>query len=361
MGLVGVSKKGTEARRGTWKIIQRGIDMGRVARPRPKMSVPGFAALLVAAALSGYWGWTYTGLYKWLADWQLEHGGQYEVELTWVFTFLILAVPFYLVTEVVRRVAARTRGAGAPDAQSPEGAAAQGKGISLNHGWLTGATIAVVGLGFVVAGGYQYHQATGAGAIAHVDAADYESARPPTAAYISVTGFSVREAARGIKSTDSDSKYFIPLVSAGWDLPRPVGLFLETDTPNMMESNAIQRKMPGGDKLPEVWEGMIDSDGLPGMVRSQFEKDQVPIASGYCVLSVGKTPAKQMSDSKTMMMIGGCVAGAGVVIGVVVGMKQRRVKGSPGGAVAAVDPRLMPKGPIDFTGGGQPPENRTGV
>jgi hypothetical protein len=298
-------------------------------------------------------------LYKWLAELQLHYTHEYEVQITWVATFLILAAPLYLVAEVTRRVIAAKRSAEIPSNDAAQsGAASPSPRFRLNSGWLSGAIVSLVGLGFVVVGGYQYHQAMTAGDIVHLDAAAYESPQTPGAVYVSVTGVSLRDASAGLKSSDSATKYYMPLVSADWNLNKPVGLFLETDSPNMMESNAMARKMPGGDVLPEIWEGMIDSSGLPGLVRTEFENGHLPLAANYRVLTVGQTPQSQMSNSRTMMIIGGSVAALGVVVGAFGAFKQRRAAARALAApqAAPLDPRLTPKNVINFPNNQPPPQ-----
>ena len=51
------------------------------------------ALLALAFALTTYWSWTYTGLYRWIAQWQVEYFGQYSPGLTYMITVFALILP----------------------------------------------------------------------------------------------------------------------------------------------------------------------------------------------------------------------------------------------------------------------------
>ena len=328
-----------------------------IRNSRRKMKPAGIVLLALGSGLTGYWAWTYTGIYRWLAELQLRMMHEYEVQLTFVITLMIVLGPLFLVSEVIRRfVLAR---AGKDSGESGAAAsviATNDRPSPLMMGLTAGGTVGLVGLGFAVVGGYQYHQGMTAGNIVHVDVSAYETGQAPAAMYVSVTGQSIHDATEGVKDTSASTKYYMPLVSADWDSSKPVGLFLETTAANMMDSNAVQRGQPDGKTLPEVWVGMIDTDGLPGLVRTRFEDDHAVLAPGYVVLSVGETPRKKMDKARVLMCIGGGVFAFGAIIGLVTSWRIRKALSSETELATPqkADPRLEIKSVIDFNRKGQP-------
>ncbi len=118
----------------------------------------------------------------------------------------------------------------------------------------------------------------------------------------------------------------------------------------MRDSNALQRDQPDGKTLPEVWEGMIDTDGLPGMVRTGFENEHAIFAPGYVVLSVGETPQKKMDKARVLMYIGGGVFALGAVMGLFTSWRIRKALLSETKLATPLkaDPCLEIKSVIDF-------------
>ena len=72
---------------------------------KPKQLPPAvqWAVALPFLALAAYWWWTYSGLYRWLAEWQIARWGRYGLAATFLFTFLLPALPVVLVLRVVYR------------------------------------------------------------------------------------------------------------------------------------------------------------------------------------------------------------------------------------------------------------------
>ena len=217
--------------------------MAGVKNTGRKLRPEGFVLLALGGGLTAYWGWTYTGIYRWIAELQLRMMHEYEVQITFILTLFIVLGPLFFVSEVIRRFNLARKGQDAGNFGATT--TADDRPSPLMMALTTGGIIGVVGLGFAAVGGYQYHQGMTAGNIAHVDVSAYESGHAPAALYVSVTGQSIRDATEGLKDDNTGTKYYIPLVSADWDSSKPVGLFLETTTPNMMDSNAPQRRPAG--------------------------------------------------------------------------------------------------------------------
>src|SRR4051812_35742582 len=76
------------------------------------------AAGLTGAALVGYWAWRYEGLYRWLAERQLNWFGSYEVQITFLLALGIVEAPIFATVALVRKLG-RT-------AVKPTGAVASG-------------------------------------------------------------------------------------------------------------------------------------------------------------------------------------------------------------------------------------------
>src|SRR4051812_50054019 len=58
-----------------------------------------FTAIIcfAGAALVGYWAWRYEGLYRWLAEWQLRHGGGFEEQNKFILALAIVLPPHLIV------------------------------------------------------------------------------------------------------------------------------------------------------------------------------------------------------------------------------------------------------------------------
>jgi hypothetical protein len=328
--------------------------MAGLKRPRQKMTPIGIVLLVLGGGLTGYWAWTYTGIYRWLAELQLKMMHSYEVQITFILTLTIVLGPLFLISEVIRRSTAAPTGQSTGVADKPNESDTPPNRIMI--ALTAGGTVGLVGLGFVAVGGYQYRQGMTAGNIFHADVSAYETGQAPARLYVSVTGQSLRDATEILKDSDSATKYFMPLVSADWDPGKPIGLFLETSSPNMMASNALQRAQPDGNARSEVWEGMIDTTGLPGLVRTHFENEHAIFAAGYRVLSVGETPQKQMDKARVLIYIGGGVFIFGMLMGCAVSWQNRKLAAAKAtiGTQQRQDPRLQIKSVIDFQRKDQP-------
>jgi hypothetical protein len=321
---------------------------------RRRLRIGDAIALFLATALTGYWAWTYTGVYRWLAELQLRMMHQYEVQLTFVLALLVACVPFFFISAIARRAIF-----GYQDPANLQLIAAAKQKASppspLRIPLWTAAIFALIGAGLVIAGAYQKHRGQSAGQMVQATAAYYASGHPPAGDYISVSGFSVPGATQSFQSGDSAAKYYAPLVPPNWTSDKPVGMFLETDVPNMMPTNYYQRSQIGGSEIPEIWQGMTDPEGLPGAVRAQFEQEHLALADGYRLLSVGETPQNIVSEGQTVIYAGSAVAVVSILAGLVSALFilwRQRVRHKttappldPRLEIVAIDGRKVPRPP----------------
>ena len=238
-------------------------------------SILKFVFWLYVVAVGAYvvYGWySYTGLYRFAAEWQLEHFGVYYLKLTLIVPLLILLIPGAVLAKFLG-VQDQLRSAG-PGAGSP--------GIF--------ALLGVVGL--VVAAGagwYGYEKSTEK---VEFESLDLSKGDTPKAEHVTITGVARTEYVVTFETKSNGVSIlnrYIPLTPAAWRRGEPLVYFLKT--------NATAYLPPGGGRMFEfsgktppfpitTQPGVLVRDGLPGPVGESYRKNNIAVASPPIMLDL---------------------------------------------------------------------------
>src|ERR1041384_2395535 len=85
--------------------------MGPHHTPSLLRKLVGGAMLLLVGCLSVFFGWSYSGPYRWLAELQLKWIGSYEVQLTFILSLALTGAPFVLIMVIWNKAARVATGA----------------------------------------------------------------------------------------------------------------------------------------------------------------------------------------------------------------------------------------------------------
>lgn len=253
-------------------------------------------AALSLITLGAYWWYTYSGLYRWLAELQIQLIGAYYPTYTGIFTIVLLFLPFVGLTVLVHK-AFGFEPLDSVESAPPGQADAWLRQNSLSLG------LFVMGVVFVGIGLYNLVAGWTAGKRTPVALAELEAGALPPTRWVLLDGTLVHDRAlmQGEQHGGRDEKgrplgtYFIPVVAHGRD-PAQATVFLKIHTRRL-------------DELKMPLEGTLVPSGLPGPIRVAFEERGPRPTVPHYVLHFMLLPSENIN---TGWLIGGI--GAGLVL-----------------------------------------------
>jgi len=234
--------------------------------------------VLWAVAAGGYlvYAWiSFTGLFRWAAEWQVAQFGSYEVKLTLLGLFILLMLPAGLLMSL----------AGSMPGWLLWGASAAPAAAGKKQ-----PVLAVVLLGLaaipVAAGagwlGYQKSQAP-----VTVETVDLAEHRAPQSTHVAMTGVAqtgliveFEESVGGNKTTTT----YLPLTAPDWGLGQPITYFLRTNITMYFGPQGHFALDPNAPPFPMTQQGVLLRSDLPGLVAAEYEKHGFTLASPAYVL-----------------------------------------------------------------------------
>ena len=227
--------------------------------------------IAAACAYVSYEWYSYAGLYRLAAEWQLEHYGSYQLKLTLLFPILVLLAPAAVLvslTGMQDQMRSATQGGGSPALFAVLGAVAVA--VAAGAGWY----------------GYVKSMET-----VEVESLDLSKGDTPRSTHVTITGIARTEytVEFGRKSSDTMLDRYIPLAPATWRPGEPLVYFLKT--------NATAYMPPGGGGMVMLsprtpafqittQPGVLVRDGLPGPVSEHYRKNKLAIASPPILLDL---------------------------------------------------------------------------
>ena len=273
-----------------------------------KFLPPALMVVWFAYLLSGWY--TYTGAWQWLAEWELRQFGSYRERATLI---ALIAAPLIavsaplLIVNIIRPNTVPYFLLGRPTwglSVSPDRLLAAIAGIAL----LTGTAAGILG----------YVNGRTPTTSEVIDLAHPSS---PTSRHIELTGIAQTDAILVFRKSvggSMTSETYIPVTAPDWRPGEPVSFFLKPHTD--VYSNRLYQ--PGTPPFAIKQTGAIFTDGLPGMVRTEYERRGYFMAQTVYVLD---TDAK--ADLTVYYVIAG-VSGLCLLVTLpvwlVVRLKQRR-------------------------------------
>jgi hypothetical protein len=281
--------------------------------------VPRALTWLIASpmlALGAYWWWSYSGLYRLLAEWQLHTFHSHYPKYTGVVELLLCMIPVVIAIQIIGGLREKER--------SPADAAAQAESYAARSArtsnWLQSHRRRLIGLVVTamaaVAGVYFTALGLLAGDRVSVDAGAIEKGERPGGRYVELTGRPLVDDAVSVseEGRSSSAKIYIPVVSAEWQPGQPVRFYLETRR-SLLES---QREEVASGR----YEGMLSANDLPGVAITALAEDGHPAPEQYWVLDYQETP-RMKADLGYAMLAAAAIAGFITAIAWVVARRER--------------------------------------
>ncbi|MBE1528680.1 hypothetical protein GGC65_003136 [Sphingopyxis sp. OAS728] len=255
-------------------------------------------------AIVTLWAWWefshYSGLYRWLAEWQTARWGSYEMAWTAIVPAIILMAP---ALSMLRRREQATQEALASGAANPADVMRGVRKVMLILG----------GISAVVAGGaYLTSQQLPdpSDPPAQIDLAALGEAAPPTGSAIFAgavpdtdRALQMDEAFRS-RSADIDHQtIYVPVVAKDAAKDAPVRFFIDRASYAFTDSGEAPRK---NIFLADHMQGVLVEDGLPADVVAAFAKQGVPVASPHYLLTTNSVGGRQ--NHYIVAALGGFIA-----------------------------------------------------
>jgi hypothetical protein len=265
---------------------------------------------------------TWSGPYRWFAEWQMEHFGSYELKITLIGPLIILLIPVGLL--------AGWGPLGAPPVSNPSLRVANARRNArvLALLGLMALTIGAVGGGF----GYLKMRQP----LTHAELAlNTGTEAAPAADLVAVTAIarpdlivSYQETAGGVTNRWS----FVPLVAPAWQPKDPIRFLLKTN-----QTAWIPPAGAGGPAMPHLLlngnppfrmitqPAVLARHHLPGAVRAEYEKAHVPLDPNLAVVeqSAGEVLTPFWITAGVGGLIGLCLLLAGLIGAVNAGQAAR--------------------------------------
>jgi hypothetical protein len=277
-----------------------------MAFSRPNLSAglsPKLTQLLAygCGALAGYFWLTYSGPYRWLAEWQMGVFGAYYAFYTWLGTMLLLFLPTLLAFQVPRKLGVVSSVVTTPEEVQAHNHERAARWNQRRQPFV----VLVLGGTFLFLGGRDYIKAQRGRELQHLSAAALEAGKKPSSTWLEVAdGALVWDAS--IEWTDDKSKVtYVPMLSSAWSEGGPIGVLLKL--------NGGELKKAQGDV--HAFKGESDDLGLPGPVRAAYADAGLSVANAL-VLHVGQTPSEDEASGRIFALLGLAIFAVGLGLAV---------------------------------------------
>ena len=228
--------------------------------------------IAAACAYIFYEWYSYTGLYRLAAEWQLEHYGSYQLKLTLIVPLLVLLAPAAVLvslTGMQDQLRGATEGAGSPAMFALLGAVAVA--VAAGAGWY----------------GYVKSMET-----VDVENLDLSKGEAPRSTHVTITGVARTEyiVEFGTKSSSTTMlDRYIPLTPATWRPGQPLVYFMKTNMTAYMPPGGggmlmLSPRTPAFQMTTQP--GILVRDGLPGPVSEHYRKNKLALASPPILLDL---------------------------------------------------------------------------
>jgi len=228
-----------------------------------------------ATAYAGYSWYSYSGLFRLIAEWQIETFGSFSLKLTLLGVILALIVPIAVVgrllggQNVVNTPDALARAQSSPGLMALLGLLLLGAGAVA--GWL----------------GYQKSQET----IAY-ESVDLTAGQLPSTQHVVLTGIVQTEYLMQYETKRSGSSTiysYLPLTSSSWRRGEPLVYFLKTNATAYMPEGggrvfAYSHTTPPFKMTTQ--KALLVRNGLPGPVGEAYRKSNIAMADPAIMLDV---------------------------------------------------------------------------
>jgi hypothetical protein len=221
-------------------------------------------------ALVGYEWYSYSGLFRLAAEWQIDTFGSYSIKLTAVLLVVVVMIPGAVVAKLL--------------GVELKGLQPRAQAVDARLVLAAGLVLAAAGAG---AGWYGYGKATEKVAF---EAFDLSNGKVPSSNHVVMTGvahpeYLVEFQTKGSGSASVD-RYF-PITAANWRPGNPLVYFMKTNITAYMPPEGgkpfeISRRTPPFRVTTQ--QSVLIENGLPGPVAEVYRKNNVALAPAPVVL-----------------------------------------------------------------------------
>lgn len=272
---------------------------------RSRLIVLGLVVLILVLAVD--WIVTFAGPYRWFVNFELSTSGSYDERLAafvaGISALIVVVVPF-------RLLAFRFHWLQKQNADGPAITMTKDEWSALIRQTTKQARSAPfriiatgIGAALFVFGAFLVVYASMMGSQATVAVADLEKGKPLDPAWIKAAG-RLNFSAEQVWTTQpvtalSKMKHYVPAVSDGWKSGQPVALVVYLENFADMENPA--QSLAGATSI----EGTVSPQGLPNLVRQEFEKAGVRLVDQVPVIEWQSTPRDLIAQGWMSLAIGG--------------------------------------------------------
>jgi hypothetical protein len=261
-------------------------------------------------AYIGYEWYSYTGLFRLAAEWQMDTFGSYSVKLTLIGLAIALLIPAAVVAKLL--------------GLELRGLEPKAPALSLSPGvvLLAGLALAAVAAG---AGWLAYGKVTAEVAF---DAFDLSKNKAPPSTHVVMSGIAHTEYQVEFETKRSGStsvdRYF-PITAADWRRGDPLVYFVKTNATAYMPpeggtSFTFSRRTP---PFPmTVQPSTLVENGLPGAVAEVYRKNNVALATAPVVLD---SPGADATPYFFVAILGGLGSIYGLSAAAMMAFRRRRL------------------------------------
>jgi hypothetical protein len=257
---------------------------------------------------------TYSGPFRWLADWQLARNREYDVTLTALLTAICWFAIFRTLWILRNFITRRSRRPDQNRDLTEERDAANDSAVEHNRPTIVqrvGEVATLVCWIFALYCLVRYWQA---GTLQKQSAADFESGTPAASGYLQITECRMltdQTVALIREGVVSSRQHYVPCVSEKWEPDDPVKLFVLTEHKPESEN--------GETTPPESLIGIVRS-GLPGAVAAALRRSGVQLTNDHLLIDTTQSPDDYRRTARVFFVL----AIAGTVVMVLRRVSRRR-------------------------------------
>ncbi len=238
------------------------------------------AAALGCLALAAYFGFTYSGPFRWLAELEMRLMGRYYTFLTGMLVLLGLMLMLLLPLQLARKL-----GVLGDPAASPEEHAQYIQAHT--ERWKKrqpAITVLMLGAALSFVGVRDWLRAQQGAQLEQVSIAALESGKRPASTWVEVADASPAWNATLEWEVGHTKNSFVPVVSTNWRDGQPIALVLK-----LSSSTRVDKEVG-----VSAFRGASDAEGLPGAIDGAFRDAQLNTANAL-VLEVGNKPTDRQT------------------------------------------------------------------
>jgi len=256
-----------------------------------------------------YAWYTYSGLYRLFAEWQMETFGAYDLKVTFAVLLLALMIPGALAGHLL----------GKPERPGPPN-----RWSRLASSPAVAATLGVLAIGSAVAAGWIGYGKTQEKL--EFEAVDLNAGQQPVSRHVIMTAIAQPDLALHLITKRSESTRtdaYVPLTSPTWRRGEPIVYFLKT-APELVEGKTVPF-------LTTTRPAVLLANGLPGPLLEIYRKHGIAVADPAIVID--SNPYAYTAVYFMVAFLAGFL-GVGLLSAAInLAVRQRRGADVPGGSV----------------------------